>query len=80
MQRPSRPPPEEQPGVVAAGWRLEPRPSSRRNAYRQGKRTATVVLEPELHDRLVRLAKSSGKTIQMHLVEGAEMVAATYTA
>ncbi|GGC45513.1 hypothetical protein GCM10011504_24990 [Siccirubricoccus deserti] len=48
----------------------------RRNGYRRGKRTATVVLDVEMHERLAALARSSGRTIQALLVEGAEMVLA----
>lgn len=47
-----------------------------RNAYRLGKRTATVVLDGDLHERLMATALDTGQTMQALLVQGAEMVLA----
>ena len=47
-----------------------------RNAYRLGRRTATVVLDDDLHERLTAAARDAGTSIQALLVEGAEMVVA----
>jgi hypothetical protein len=65
------------PGAVATPARPPAEPGQKvRNAYRLGKRTATVVLDIDLHERLITAALDTGRTMQALLVEGAEMVLA----
>jgi hypothetical protein len=68
--------PMHTPRAVEAPARPPAAPGKARNAYRRGRRTATVVLDVDLHERLLEATVATGLTMQALLVAGAELVLA----